>query len=342
MKTLLRDVAEYGFSFGPLARDWYQPGQERKLARDAALLTSPNTSVPADITAYIDPRVIEILTAPRNAREVYREVKKGDWTTSFARFRAMELVGASEPYSDFARNRTSDVNYNWVTRQNYLFQTVIQYGDLETDISSAAKISLVADKQRAAANTLDLDGNLFYLQGVAGKEVYGILNAPELPSAITPGATGSGGAVTWDAKTPVQIYDDILLLFTQLATQSNGWINANTPLKLALSPAASVYLAKATEFNISVRDMLDKYFRSLKIITLPELGGVTGGETMLMLADEVRGMPTGELGFSEKVRAGRTVPDLSSFAQKWVAGTYGAILYLPFAVAQMRGMMENS
>lgn len=35
-----------------------------RIAQDAALITTPNTTVPAELLAYIDPMVIEILTAP--------------------------------------------------------------------------------------------------------------------------------------------------------------------------------------------------------------------------------------------------------------------------------------
>ena len=63
-----------------------------------------------------------------------------------------------------------------------------------------------------------------------------------------------------------------------------------------------------------------------------------GSNTMMLMAEEVRGMPTGQIGVSEKVRAMAMVRVLSSWSQKWLAGTYGTILYLPFAVATMRGM----
>ena len=57
-----------------------------RLAYDAAMVTEPNSGVPVEFTSYLDPRVIEILTGPRNSREIFAEVKKGDWTTSYARF----------------------------------------------------------------------------------------------------------------------------------------------------------------------------------------------------------------------------------------------------------------
>lgn len=337
-KLTAQQAALYGFHFGTGFRDWITTDAMPRLARDAALITTPNTTVPAEFLAYIDPMVIDILTAPRKAREIFPEIKKGDWTTAYAKFRANELTGTTQPYTDYGQSGMSGVNYNWITREQYLFQTVIQYGDLEEAVTSAAKISLAADKQRAAANTIDLDANRFYLQGVAGKQIYGLLNEPSLIAPIAPAATGAGGSVLWADKSTQQIYDDIRALFARLVTQSRGWVDQNTPLTLAMSPDLAVALGKATDFNVSVQDMLDKFFRNLTIVTLPELSSATTGETMLLIAREVRGMKTGELGYSEKLRAGRVIPALSSFSQKWTAGTYGAIIYLPFAIAQMRGM----
>ncbi len=321
---------------GPAPRGWIGRDNAQSLARDAALVTTPNTVVPAELLAYYDPRVVEVLTRPRKAREIFNEVRKGDWTTPFAKFRATELTGSSEPYSDYGRSRTSGVNYNWITREQYVFETVIEYGDFEEAASSAATIQLAADKQRAAAHVLDSDAGLFALLGVEGRELYGILNNPDQPPAMAP--LPAGGSVLWADKTTRQIYDDVLALFEQLAGRADGWIDQGSPLTLAASPAAAVLLGKATDFNVSVLDMLHKYFSDLKIVTLPELADATSGESILLIAREIAGNPVGELGFSDKIRAGRVVPDLSSFRQKWVSTTYGAIIYYPFAVAAMRGV----
>ena len=291
----------------------------------------------AELLAYIDPMVIEILTAPRRAREIFGEEKKGDWTTPYMKWRVDEMTGKTEPYSDYANGTTSGVNSEWQTRVQYVFQTSITYGDFEVDMSSTAKVNLAASKQRAAANVIDIDQNRFYLLGVAGKEIYGILNDPNLPAAITAGATGTGGSTKWADKTTVQIYNDVLALFAQLSEQSSGLIDKDTPLKLCLSPELAVRLGAATDFNVSVLDMLKRYFTRIDIVTVPELHSMTAGETMFLIAPEVNGQRSGTLAFGEKMRAGRVVPDLSSFRQKFVGTTYGGIVLMPFAFAQMTG-----
>ena len=317
---------------------WLSPENRARIAEDAALVTTPNTTVPAELLAYIDPMVIEIMTAPRRAREIFGEEKKGDWTTPYAKWRADEMTGRTEPYSDYANGTTSGVNSEWQTRPQYIFQTSITYGDLEVAMSSAAKVNLAASKQRAAANVIDIDQNRFYLLGVAGKEIYGILNDPNLPDAITAGATGTGSSTKWADKTTTQIYNDILALFAELSSQSSGLIDRDTPLKLCLSPEMAVRLGAATDFNVSVLDMLTRYFSNISIVTVPELHSMTAGETVFLIAPEVNGQKSGLLAFGEKIRALRVIPDMSSFRQKYVGTTYGGIVLMPFAFAQMTGM----
>lgn len=337
MNPTFEQARRYGFVF-PHARMWTTPENRARIAQDAALITTPNTTVPAELLAYIDPMVIEILTAPRRAREIFGEEKKGDWTTPYMKWRVDEMTGKTEPYSDYANGTTSGVNSEWQTRVQYVFQTSITYGDFEVDMSSTAKVNLAASKQRAAANVIDIDQNRFYLLGVAGKEIYGILNDPNLPAAITAGATGEGSSTKWADKTTVQIYNDVLALFAQLSEQSSGLIDKDTPLKLCLSPELAVRLGAATDFNVSVLDMLKRYFSRIDIVTVPELHSMTAGETMFLIAPEVNGQRSGTLAFGEKMRAGRVVPDLSSFRQKFVGTTYGGIVLMPFAFAQMTGM----
>ena len=329
MKPTFKEAAQAGFVF-PQARAWLD-GNVPALAQDAALITSPNTAVPVEFTAYIDSTVIEILTGVRNARAVFAEQKKGDWTTSYYKWRVDEPVGRTQPYSDYQSGVASDVNSNWISREQYVYQTVLKYGDMEVDMAAQAKIELAASKQRAAATVIDIDSNKFYLLGVAGKNIYGILNDPNLPNATS--------VTAWSGKTTANIYADILTsLFGVLAARSGGHITNTTPLKMLMSPDMNVLLGKATDYNVSVLDMLNKYFTNLEIVILPELHTMAAGETIFMVAPEVNGSPTGLLAFGDKMRMGRIIPDLSSFRQKVTATTYGGLVLQPFAFASITGM----
>lgn len=307
-----------------------------RLAYDAAMVTKPNSGVPVEFTSYLDPRVIEILTGPRNSREIFAEVKKGDWTTSYARFEVDEITGAVEAYTDYGNAGMADVNPTYPVRQQYVFQTNIRYGDRELDYAAKARLQLAARKQRAAATTIDIAQNKYNLLGVENMEIYGLLNEPNRPAAIAPGP-GEGRNNTWKLKTTKEIYADYLLLFQNLAKNSLGHIRNDSDLILVTSPSAAVELGKATDFNVSVMDMIKRYTPNIKFAQLPELENSTSS-TVLLICRSINGEPTGEFGFSEKMRAMRLVPETSSFKQKFVGTSYGCILYRPFAVATMTGV----
>lgn len=326
-KPTFQEAARAGFVF-PQGRGWIDDNVPA-LAQDAAMITSPNMAIPVEFTSYIDPMVIEILTAPRNAKAVFDEVKKGDWTTSYEKWRTDEVLGSTQPYADYQEGTTSEVNSNWLTREQYVFQTTIKFGDREVDMASQAKIELASAKQKAAATIIDIDANKFYLFGVRGRNIYGILNDPNLlpPTAVAP---WSGD--TQDTKA---IYESILHnLYGKLAAQSAGHITPSSHLKLLVSPAVSVYLGAATDFNVSVTDMLKKYFSNLEVVVLPEMEH-EGTQTVMMICPEVNGSPTGQLAFGDKFRLMRLIPEMSSYKQKAVCTTYGGLVLQPFAFASI-------
>lgn len=308
-----------------------------QLANDAAMVTAANSGVPVEFTSYIDPMVIPILTATRGVREIFGEAKKGDWTTSYARFQTSEITGEVEAYTDYGQGGASDVNPTFPVRTQYIYQTNIRYGDREVDVASRARLQLAADKQRAAATVIDIASNKFALYGVAGLEIYGLLNDPNLPAVVTP-LPNADSKTLWAEKSTKEIYEDVLYLFGKMADRGAGHIDANTELVLATSPATQVQLGRATDFNISARQMLETYFPRIRFSALPELATATGGNSILLVAPTIEGLPTAQIGFSEKFRAMRLIPESSSFHQKFVGSSYGTIIYRPFAIGKMTGV----
>lgn len=337
----LYQLPEIGIHFPNAVRWVDRENPMRMLTDSAALITQPNVGVPAEFTSFLDPEAIEIVTAPRNAREIFEESKKGDWTTTSAKWRIDEITGKVEPYTDRAQNGESDINTNWLVREQFRFQTLIHYGDLEQAMNSLARINLAASRQQAAATILDIAANYYYLFGVENLNIFGILNDPNLPNSVSPIVETIGGTpvTQWnDGKTTVMIYNDILSLYAELVTNANGLIDNNTELVLVTSPAKAVQLGKATDFNVSVLDMLNRYFRNLRLVTLPELATGSGGEEILLIAPRVAGGNTGLLGYSEKFKAGRIIPLHSSYEQKFTCTTYGGIILRPYGIARMVGV----
>ena len=130
-----------------------------------------------------------------------------------------------------------------------------------------------------------------------------------------------GTATQWADKTTIQIYDDVIKLFGELATNSAGRITIDSDLVLAAPPAVMVMLGKSTDYGKSVIDILKNYFTNISFVTLPELANVSGN-SVLLAARTVDGAPVAELGYSEKMRSHQLIPELSSYKQKFSAGTH--------------------
>lgn len=295
-------------------------------------ITNANIGVPAELLIYFDPKAIEALTAPRNATLLFDEVINGDWTTEKTKFRIEEKTGSIAPYGDFSDAGNSNVNNEWVATDVFRFQTMLKYGDLEVAKNSAAKVDLVAAEQRSATNTINLYGNRYYMYGVNGLNIFGIINHPLLPAALTP-ATVSGKTL-WSDKSADAIYDDINSIVGNLQDKSQGIIDANIKGKLALSPVLMKSLTKRNSFGISVRDMITKSFPNLQIVSIPEFA-TASGDYAFVVANEVLGIPVGECITSQKMRTFNLIQDVSSWKQKVAAATCGFVFKSPIGLSRM-------
>ena len=157
----------------------------------------------------------------------------------------------------------------WEQRQAYLFQTIIEYGDLEVERAGAAKLELVSEKQQAAAKTLDKFLDLTYHNGISGLLNYGILNDPSLPAALTPGTKQAGG-VKWIAAgivnaTAEEIYEDFQSMFNQLASVSQGYITAESSMKLVYPNTVAGALTAINSFGITIKAFIKETFPQYRI-----------------------------------------------------------------------------
>jgi hypothetical protein len=315
----------------------HELGMDHSVAMDAqpTLVTTSSAGIPAFLTNYMDPEIIRILTTPNKAVSILGENKKGDWTTQTAMFPVVESTGEVSSYGDFNNNGSVGSNVNWVNRQSYLFQTVTQWGELELERAAEAKINYAQNLNIASTMVLDKFMNNCYFFGVAGLLNYGLLNDPSLSAPITP-STGVGGN-TWALKTAAEIYSDIVLLYQQLVNQTQGLIDLDASMTLAMTPAVSVNLTKTNMYNVNVSDQIKKNFPNMKIETAVQYA-VSGGNLVQLIADKIEGEDVGYCAFSDKLRAHPIKVDLSSFQQKKSSGTWGAIIRMPIGIAGMLGV----
>jgi hypothetical protein len=312
---------------------------ENKIAMDAALTTTTNQGIPAWMTLYTHPQVIEVLLGKRAAEDIYPPQKTGTYGDKTAQFPIVEYTGSVAPYDDYATEGSSGYNANWPTREAYYFQNYSEWGDLEMAVMSKGKIEAAAMKQRSAAIKIKIAHNKMWFFGVSGLKNYGILNDPNLSAPIAPTAGDVGD--TWEEKTTKEIYADVLALFTQLNQQAgailkDGW-SMSDRLLLCVSNMVAPALHKATDYNISALDMIKKAFPALDIVTAPEYS-TGGGELVQLIAPSLDGQDTGLLGYVELMKVHGIVRRESSFREKNSAANFGCVIRQPFAIAQMLGV----
>lgn len=310
------------------------------LAMDAqpTLVTTSNSGVPAFLSTFIDPKVIDVLVAPMKASIVVgEETRKGDWVMSTAEFPVIESTGETSSYGDYSENGKAGANVNWVNRQSYHYQVITEWGEKELDRMGLGKIDWANRQNIASVLTLNKFQNKSYFFGVAGLENYGLLNDPSLYAPISP--LVENGVTQWSnsLKDALGILADVSALYTQLQTQANGLVDLETRMTLAMSPTAQVALTKTTQFNVNVMDLLKKNYPNMKIETAPEYA-TNAGQLVQLIADEIEGQRTATTAFTEKLRAHPIVVGLSSFKQKKSQGTWGTIIFRPFLISSMLGV----
>lgn len=337
-----QQIAHLGVILPATVSDYLPQGMalDSAMANDSqsALVTVGNSGIPAFLTNYVDPALIEVLTSPCKGALILGENKKGDWCTPTALFPVVESAGEVSSYDDRTNNGAISANVNWPQRQSYHFQTVTQWGEKELEMMGKGRIDWANRLNISAARIMDKFRNKTYFSGISGLQNYGILNDPALSAPGTPSTKAAGGT-TWALGTSLEIYNDIKAMFVALVAQSKGTIEMSDKMKLCMSPEVSVSMTTVSTYGqaVSVEDMLKKSFPNLSIETAVEYATISG-QVVQLIAEAVDGQDVGYCSFTEKMRAHPVKVDLSSFAQKKSGGTWGAIILQPFAITQLIGV----
>ncbi len=316
------------------------------LAMDSAMQTTANVGYPTSLFQYIDPQIVEILFGVTNANRLAPDVKQGTWEQEYYNYAVEERVADVTAYSDRTENVTTEVNYEYNVRELARFQTVIQYGDLEVDKANQAKIALQSRKQLAGADIIARKQNQFYLYGVSGKQNYGILNEPNLNASINPNTITVGGSTytTWadkvandTASAGNHVFNDVLKLWSELASKNGGNIDQNERIILAVSNAVVSYLSAPNQFGLTAMQMIKDNFPNLEVVQLPELS-TNAGEQIKMIVPSLYGVDTMNVAFADKLRVGRVIQTVSGQKLKMVGTSWGCILKRSSLVATMTGV----
>ncbi|MGV4877944.1 major capsid family protein [Acetobacter indonesiensis] len=311
------------------------------MALDAqpSLSTTANAGIPAFMSAWVDPALIKVAFAPMRAAELLGEVRKGDWVTRTAIFPMLETTGQVSSYGDWNTNGQVSLNPSYPERQSYHYQVFLSWGEMELALAGQARLQWVASLREAAALKLNKFQNQTYFYGVKGLRLYGYLNDPRLPAAITPAIKAAGGT-TWDSATPEERQDDVIALINQLRKQTAGLVDTETPMVLGLSPTRMGLLTRRNSFGLSAASLLKDTYPNLRFVQAVEYGDSAAStvQSMQVMAEHVDGQKTAETAFTEKLRAHAVVTDASAWKQKLSQGTWGAIIYMPAGIATMSGL----
>lgn len=328
---------------------------DMRMAMDAvpAIQSDPNSGIPVMLTTWIDPEVYRFLFAPLMAAEIIGdERRRGTWVDDTSLFPIVEATGETTTYGDFNDTGDSGFNADWPARQNYLFQSMIRYGDREIERMGVARINLVSEKQQAMARNLNTFLNFIYFFGVSGLQNYGLLNDPNLSAALTPAPKAYGGSAWVSASGQVvasanEIYTDIQSMYLQLVKQTAGVVQQDTDMCLALAPQSQAALTATNSFNVNVADLLKKNFPKLEVKAAVQYGAANAQNTQgqssglnyaQLIARQVDGLKTGFCAFAEKLRSFPVVRETSSYRQKNMSGAWGTVLRLPAGIASMAGI----
>ena len=315
------------------------------------LSTDPTAALPWMLTSAIDPEIIRVLFSPLEFAEILGERKAGVWTEQTRFFPIVESTGEVTSYDDYATGGRAGANFNYPQLQSYLFQTVLQYGELQIDRAGLAKINWVSELGLAAAELLTRFQNITYAYGVQNLQNYGILNSPYISASLTPATKAWGGTGWFDNGSPAatanEVYNDILAVVEQIIVQTNGAVEKADPMTLALSPASNLATAFTNSFGVSVADLLKKGFPNMKIATAPQYGQKTisnnqgynpTGNVFQVIVDKIDGQKVAYPAFNEKLRAHKLIPEPSSWKQKMTSGVWGTITRMPMGISGMIGI----
>lgn len=320
------------------------PGAQKYInrANDADLsppLTTANNGIPAQFTTLVDPELIKILVAPVRAAEIYGEMQRGTWIDKTMMFKVEEYAGSVSAYGDFNTNGRANININYPQRQQFIYESSAEWGDQEQSTDSLIGINTATEKRNAVALLFAKTQNRIYFYGIQGLQTYGTLTDPNLPSPIQPTQKASG-SYSWEDATPLEIYNDVLMLVKNLMNRTKGILTSmdySDTMTLAVSSNSLAMLSKANDFGLLPETLIQKRFPNMRIMSAPELS-TEAGELVQLFIDSYLGTRTFTCGFSEKFRSHGIVRQFKSFHETFSQGSWGSLLKRPILVTQMLGV----
>lgn len=242
------------------------------------------------------PGMVMILTAARKIDEIVGITTTGAWEDEEIVMPVLENTANVQLYGDLTNPPLSNWNLNFNTRTNVRAETAMRVGVLEEARSARQRVNSGQMKRDSCALGLEVFRNAvgFYGYNSGNNNTYGFLNDPALPAYVQVAQGSSTSTYNWSTKTFLEIQTDILTALQTLRTQSQDTIEpGKTPLTMAISTNRIDYLAKTSDFGISVWDWLKSTYPNIRVISAPQLNlAFSSDNVFYVFADSVNDTST--------------------------------------------------
>ncbi len=302
---------------------------------DTYAYSVPSNGIDPIINTVFSNRVFMQLLQPTVSRQVSHEYQLGVWETESIRIPTISYNGHSEVYADYGNGGMSTINSNWVSRDTLRMMTTVSYGELEIQMYGQAKMDAIGQKREGMAERIKLEQDKVWFFGYAGKQVYGLLNAPELANKMMPSPNGTSGFSYWSTKTYLEMVADVIALQAKIQVSTMSRADCyKDKFYLMVPPVNMAYFAVPGPFGFpSLKTYLLDTYPGMEIVAaqfLQGTGSPIGSTTpnyMAVIYDKVGGQECALNVFQQLLKAFPVIPRETYWNQvfSWtISGFYGA------------------
>ena len=302
---------------------------------DTFAYSVPSNGIDPIVNTLISNRVFTQLLQPTVSRKVSHEYQLGVWETESIRIPTISYNGHSELYADYGNGGVSAINSNWVARDTLRMMTTVSYGELEIQMYGQAKIDAIGQKREGMAERIALEQDKVWFFGYAGKQVYGLLNAPELANKMAISPNGASGSSFWSTKTYLEMIADVIALQAKIQVSTMARADCyKDKFYLMVPPINMAYFATPGPFGFpSLKTYLLEIFPGMEIVAaqfLQGTGSPVGSATpnyMAIIYDKVGNQECALNVFQQLMKAFPVIPRETYWNQvfSWtLTGFYGS------------------
>lgn len=321
--------------------DFYTSHLEPTLDSAVGTVLTGATSTPVQFTQFWYPDVVEIMVTAMRIVDIMGIEAGGDITTQ----QIVRTIG--EPTGNVYLHNpnsftvpTANFNLNFEARDVQILEQGCIVDSVISSILAQNKVSDIGQKHRAIALAHATSHNAIGFFGLESdnKQIYGLLNDPNL-LAYTTVATGEGGGTMWSTKTAEEIFNDVIAMVDALFEQTGNNIDASiSPTKLVLAGASLQFLAKPNALGISVRELINKTYPQMTILSAPEFNGANGGNNVMYLKAEAEEFRMGTFHVPIALQPQTTVPTARGYQELFLSNIGGVFAVRPLCVVRKQGI----